>query len=166
MGHSSCYCVHIGQVIPYDATSASSDSIRMAGTVIYRGVGPHVRVVSSGRLCREETGRDHSVLQTGVILPFPPYIYTYIQVYFAFRTTYIYIYVTVCCLAGRTHTRTHVGEGLDNRMRATMFFIRYSSIFTSLHLYNSCLRNCIYPRLTLISLHTSTLPIIFLNGHN
>ena len=48
---------------------------------------------------------------------------------------YIYIYVTVCCLAGRTHTRTHVGEGLDNRMRATMFFIRYSSdlyIFTIL----------------------------------
>ena len=59
MGHSSCYCVHIGHVIPYDATSASSDSVRMAGTVIYIyiGVGPHVRVVSSGRLCREETGR-------------------------------------------------------------------------------------------------------------
>ena len=58
----------------------------MAGMVIYIGVGPHVRVVSSGRLCREETGRDHSVL------PFPPHIYTYIQVPFAFPTTYIYIY--------------------------------------------------------------------------
>ena len=60
----------------------------MAGMVIYRGVGPHVRVVSSGRLCREETGRDHSVLQTGVILPFPPHIYTYI--------IHIYIYIYIC----------------------------------------------------------------------
>ena len=51
------------------------------------------------------------------------------------RVPYWAPYVTVCCLAGRTHTRTHVGEGLDNRMRATMFFIRYSSdlyIFTIL----------------------------------
>ena len=29
MGHS-CYCVHMGHVIPYDVTSASSD--RMVGT--------------------------------------------------------------------------------------------------------------------------------------
>ena len=73
------------------------------------------------------------------------------------RVPYWAPYVTVCCLAGRTHTRTHVGEGLDNRMRATMFFIRYSLdlyIFGSLDLYNSCLRNCIYPILTLISPHT------------
>ena len=63
MGHGSCCCVHIGHVIPYDATSASSDRVRMAGMLAYIGVGPHVSSVSSGsvRLCREETGRDLSV---------------------------------------------------------------------------------------------------------
>ena len=48
MGHGSCCCVHIGHVIPYDATSASSDRVRMAGMLAYIGVGPHVSSVSSG----------------------------------------------------------------------------------------------------------------------
>ena len=39
MGHSGCYCVHIGHVIPYDPTSAS-DRVRMAGMLAYVEVGP------------------------------------------------------------------------------------------------------------------------------
>ena len=37
MGHSGCYCVHIGHVIPYDATSASSARVRLAGMLVYIG---------------------------------------------------------------------------------------------------------------------------------
>ena len=37
MGHGSCYCIHTGHVIQYDASSASSARVLMAGRLLYKG---------------------------------------------------------------------------------------------------------------------------------
>ena len=37
VGHIGCHCVHTGQVIQYDATSASSAYVLMAGGLVYKG---------------------------------------------------------------------------------------------------------------------------------
>ena len=60
-----CVIVYMGHVIPYDATSASSD--RMAGTGgIYR-MGPRVRYIVVGECKISETGHDRSIVNRNII---------------------------------------------------------------------------------------------------
>ena len=64
--------VYMGHVIPYDATSASSD--RMAGTGgIYR-MGPCVRYLVVGECNINETGRDRDIVNRDIMGQFHKWV--------------------------------------------------------------------------------------------
>ena len=50
MGHSVCYGVHMGHVIWYHATSASSAHVLMAGSLLYRAREPRGEASSLGEV--------------------------------------------------------------------------------------------------------------------
>ena len=61
---SQCVIVYIGHVMPYDATSASSNRIAETGG-IYR-MGPRVRYIVVGECSIYETGRDHDIVNRDI----------------------------------------------------------------------------------------------------